>query len=76
MNGRERKDSTNAIRMNGEDGGNGGKDRLENEDKIVYSTCRVRTAEKGTLVGSNVEDCEIRLHHAGCKEKSENDEIW
>jgi hypothetical protein len=76
MTGRKRKDSTNAIRMNGEDGGNGGKDRLENEDKIVYSTCRVRTAEEEILAGSNSEDCESRLHQARCKEKSENDEIW
>jgi hypothetical protein len=57
MKRRKSKDRTNAIRMNGEDGGKGGKDRLENEDKIVYSTCRVRTAEEGNLAGSNVEDC-------------------
>jgi hypothetical protein len=75
MKGRKRKDSTNAIKMNGEDGGSGGKDRLENEDKIVISTCRVHTAEEGTLAGSNSEDCETRLHQAGCKEPPENDEL-
>jgi hypothetical protein len=67
MKVRKRKDSTNAVRMNEEDGGIGEKDRLENEN-IVNSTCRVHTAEKGTLAGSNHEDCETRLHQAGCKE--------
>jgi hypothetical protein len=62
MKRRKRKDRTKAIRTNEEDGGYGGKNRLENEDKIVYSTCRVRTVEEKTLAGSNSEDCEIRLH--------------
>jgi hypothetical protein len=57
MTGRKRKGSTNAIRMNGEDGGIGGEDRLENKNIKVNSTCRVRTAEKGTLAESSYEDC-------------------
>jgi hypothetical protein len=56
MNGSERKDSTIRIRMNGENGGNEGKDGLENENMRVNSTCRVCTAAKGTLAGSNSED--------------------
>jgi hypothetical protein len=72
---RKGKDSTNITRMNGEDGGNGGKDRLENENMRVNSTCRFRTVEKGTLDGSNSEDCETRRHQAGCKEQLENDEL-
>jgi hypothetical protein len=76
MTGRKRKDSTNAIRMNGEGGGDGAKDRLENKNMRVYSTCRVRTAEEGTLAESNSEDRWTRLHQAGCKETSENNEIW
>jgi hypothetical protein len=76
MKGRKRKDSTSVIRAIGEDGGNGGNDRLENENIREYSTCRVRIAEKGILAGSNSEDCKTRLHQARCKETSENDEIW
>jgi hypothetical protein len=38
MKRRKRKDSTNAIRMKGEDGGDGGKDRLENENMRVNAT--------------------------------------
>jgi hypothetical protein len=76
MKGRKRKESTNAIRMKGEDGGDGGKDRLENENMRVNTTCRVRTAEEGILPGSNPEDGQTKLHQAGCNEKSENDKIW
>jgi hypothetical protein len=76
MKRRKSKDRTNAIRIKGEDGGNEGKDGLENENMRVYSTCRVRTAGEGTLAGSSSEDCETRLHQAGCTEQLENDEIW
>jgi hypothetical protein len=54
MKGRKRKDRMNVIRMNGEEGGNRGKDRLENENVRIYSTCRVRTAEKGAPKGTYV----------------------
>jgi hypothetical protein len=57
MKRRKRNDRTNVIRMDGEDGENGGKDRLENKNIKVNSTCRVRTAEKGTLAESRHEDC-------------------
>jgi hypothetical protein len=36
MKGRTRKDGTNAINMNGEVGGDGGKNRLENENMSEY----------------------------------------
>jgi hypothetical protein len=54
MKGRKRKNRTNVIRMNGEDGGNREKDRLGNENMRVNATCRVRTAEKGILAGCDV----------------------
>jgi hypothetical protein len=76
MKGRKRKDGTNAIIMNGEVRGDGGKNRLENENMRVNSTCRVRTAEKGTLATTDPEDGQTKLHQAGCNEKSENDKIW
>jgi hypothetical protein len=75
MKGRKTKDSTNAIRMNGEDGENGWKDRLENENMRVNATCRVRTAEKGILAGSNPEDGHTKLRQAGCKEQPENHDL-
>jgi hypothetical protein len=75
MKERKGKERTNAIKMDGENGGNGGKDRLENKNMKVNSTCRVRTAEKKTLAGSNVEDFWTKRHQDGCKEKSANDEI-
>jgi hypothetical protein len=41
----------------------------------VNSTCRLRTAEKGTLAGSNLEDYKSKLPYTGCKEQSDNDEL-
>jgi hypothetical protein len=64
------------MRVKKEDGGNKKKDRLENEDKRVFSTCEFHTAEKGILAGSNPEDFWTKRHRARCKERSENDKIW
>jgi hypothetical protein len=75
MKGRKRKDSTNAIRMNGEDRESGGKNSPENENMRVNSTCRVRTAEEATLAGSNPEDFRTKRHQAGSKETSEKNDI-
>jgi hypothetical protein len=67
MKGRKRKDSTNAIRMNGEDGGNEGKDRLENENIRVNSTCRVCTAEKGPSLDPTLKMARLSFIKLGAK---------
>jgi hypothetical protein len=73
---REKDRNTNAMKKRRKDGWTGGKDRLENEDMRVYSTCRLRTAERGILTGSILEDSLTTHHQVGCREQSENKKIY